>query len=237
MKFKGFEKTSLIEWPGKMAAVAYTGGCNFRCPYCQNKALVLGPENVPDIDGEEILEFLVSRKRWIDGLMITGGEPTVHPSLSIFSKKVKEAEIGLGIETNGSNPEKLKELIDNNLADRISLDIKAPLKLEKYQKIIGVKEEKVLENLKKSMEILRNSDIGYEIRTTVVPELLSKKDILEIGSKINESEEFYLQQFVPQNTLDKKYESIEPYSVESLKKMKKDLKKRFGLEKVGIRNI
>jgi len=237
MEFKGLEKNSVIEWPGKVVSVAYTGVCNFRCPYCQNSDLALRPEDIPSIDGEEVLEHLDSKEEWLDGLIVTGGEPTLHSSLLNFSKKVKERGFLFGIETNGTNYDFLKEFIDKNLVDRISLDIKAPLIWEKYRKAIGVDDKELFENVKKTVKLLQRTDISHEFRTTVVPKILELKDLEEIGKEIEGSKNYYLQQFSPENTLEPEFEEVEPYSEEELKEIQKKLKEEYDLQPCKIRNL
>lgn len=237
MEFKGLEKTSAIEWPGKMVSVVYTGGCNFRCPFCQNSDLVLQPENIPGLSEEEVINHLVSNKKWLDGLVVTGGEPTIHPSLPNFAQRVKEKDFEFGVETNGSNPDMLKKLIEGNLVDYIAFDVKAPLVWDKYKKAIGIDKKELLKNIRTSLEILKSSDIDHEYRTTIVPKLLEGKDIEYIAEILEENGKFYLQQYVPENTLDKEFENIEPYSEEKLKKIKKRLENRFGFEDCEIRNL
>ncbi len=238
MEFKGLEKNSVIEWPGKVVSVAYTGGCNFRCPYCQNSDLVLRPDEVPTIEGEAVIEYLVSRRKWIDGLVITGGEPTLHhPSLFNFLKTVKEEGFDVGVETNGSNPEVLKELLEDEVVDYVGLDIKAPFEPEKYEKSIGVRIEGITEDVQECMNLVREHEIDYEYRTTVVPDILSPEDFEEIGKKIDEDEKYYLQQFVPENTLDDDFENVDPFEKKKLKEIQENLNDRQNLRKCEIRNI
>ncbi len=237
MKFKGLEKNSVIEWPGKVVSVAYTGVCNFRCPYCQNSDLVLSPESIPSIEGEEVLEHLRSKEKWLDGLIVTGGEPTLHSSLLNFSKKVKEEGLLFGIETNGTNYDFLKKFIEKDLVDRISLDIKAPLVWEKYRKAIGVDDKELFENVKKTVKLLKETDMPHEFRTTVVPKILSLEDLEDIGKEIEGSENYYLQQFSPENTLEQEFEEVEPYSEEELKEIQKKLKEKYNLQPCEIRNL
>lgn len=237
MEFKGLEKNSVIEWPGKIVSVAYAGQCNFRCPYCQNSDLVLNPEKVPTIEGEEVLEYLASKQKWIDGLVITGGEPTLHQPLLNFCKKLKDEGFDVGVETNGSNPEMLEKLIEEEAVGYIGMDIKAPFEEKKYKKSIGTEVEDIIENVRRCMEILRNSEIDYEYRTTVVPEILELKDLEEIAETIEENEKYYLQQFSPENTLKEKFRKIEPYGEEELEKVKEKLVEEYGLKNCELRNI
>lgn len=237
MEFKGLEKSSFIEWPGKVVAIAYTGGCNFRCPYCQNKDLALNVGNQESLDEEEIIDHLLSRQKWLDGVVVTGGEPTLHSSLLSFAQKVKEEGFEFGLETNGSRPEILRDFIGEGLVDRVFLDIKAPLVSEKYKKAIGVDNKKLFEGLKESINLLQKSDVDHEYRTTVVPGIVDGDDLKRIGKILEGGEEFYLQQFIPQNTLDPDYEDVEPYPDEKLKEMKDRLVEEFDFEVCEIRNI
>lgn len=236
MRFKGLEKSSLIEWPGRIVAVAYTGGCNFRCPYCQNSDLVLRPEGLPDLEGDEVIEYLRSRRKWVEGLVVTGGEPTIHPPLPDFARKVKGEGFGFGLETNGSNPHMLRELIRENFVDFVALDIKAPLKSKRYREVTGV-EEDFVEEIRESMRTLRGSNVDYEYRTTVVPNLLSKRDLNRIAEQIRADEKFFLQQFVPQNTLDDDYENLEPYPREKLEEIKNELTELHSFRELKVRNL
>lgn len=236
MEFKGLKKSSLIEWPKKIVAVAFTGGCNFRCPFCQNKDLVLNSEKLPTIKEEEVIAHLKSKEKWLDGLAISGGEPTLHPSLPDFAQRVKENGFDFGLETNGTDPKMVNELIKNELVDYFFIDIKAPLRWERYKEAIGVDNKTLFENLKKTMKLLKNSEIDYEYRTTAVPDLLDEADLIEIGKQLRgKTENYYLQQFVPENTLDKKYEQVEPFSAEELKKIRESIKDYF--ETFKIRNL
>lgn len=223
MEFKGFQKTSLIEYPGKIVSVVFTAGCNFKCPFCQNPELVLNPDSLPSVSSKEVVNHLISKKKWLDGLSITGGEPMIHQALSDFIGKVKEEGFLVGLETNGTNPQMLKDLIADKLIDYVALDIKAPLVWEKYKKTSGINDEDLFRKVKESVEVLLELklDIDYELRTTVVPGLIEEEDILAIARQIKGAKRYVLQQFLPRTTLDKQYERIKPYSKEVLEKMRK----------------
>jgi pyruvate formate lyase activating enzyme len=223
MEFKGFQKISLIEYPGKIVSVVFTAGCNFRCPFCQNPELVLNPNNLPSVSSKEVVSYLISKKKWLDGLSITGGEPMIHQALSDFIGKVKEEGFLVEIETNGTNPQILKDLIAGKLIDYVALDIKAPLVWEKYKKTAGINDEDLFRKVKESVGILLGLklDIDYELRTTVVPGLIGEEDILAIARQIKGAKRYVLQQFLPRITLDKQYERLKPYSKEVLEKMRK----------------
>jgi pyruvate formate lyase activating enzyme len=209
MFFYGWQKTSLIEWPNKISTVLFVGGCNFRCPFCYNRDLVLNYFKLPKISERKILDFLKSRKGLLDGVMITGGEPLAFidrskKDLFDFIKKVKKMGFEVGIETNGSNPEVLEELINEKLIDYVAMDVKAPLKfnsfkeISKYEELAGVKVD--LEKIKRSIDLIKNSGLEYEFRTTVAP-LLSEDDILEIAKELKGVKKYVLQVFQPVETL------------------------------------
>jgi len=223
MEFKGFEKTSLIECPGKIVSVVFTAGCNFKCPFCQNPKLVLNPDSLPSVSSKEVVNHLISKKKWLDGLSITGGEPMIHQALSDFIGKVKKEGFLVGLETNGTNPQILKDLIADKLIDYVALDIKAPLVWEKYKKTAGINDEDLFRKVKESVGVLLELklDIDYELRTTVVPGLIEEEDILTIARQIKGAKRYVLQQFLPRTTLDKQYERLKPYSKEVLEKMRK----------------
>jgi pyruvate formate lyase activating enzyme len=189
MKIGGFQKTSLLDYPDNISAIIWTVGCNFRCPFCYNKNIVEG--NVELIPEEEILSFLKKRKGMLDGLVISGGEPLMQDDIKDFIKKVKELGFLVKIDTNGMYPKKLKELLDDKLVDYIAMDVKAPK--EKYGKLTGNKSD--LKKIDQSIKIIMNIAPDYEFKTTFVPGLLKKEDIVEIGKWLKGSRKYYLQKF------------------------------------------
>ena len=223
MIFRGWQKTSLIEYPGKVVSVLWVGGCNFRCPWCYNKDLVSNPEKLPSITEDEILDFLKTRIGLLDGIIITGGEPTLKGGLYDFVKKVKTTGFLIGLETNGSRPELLKKLIKEKLIDFVAMDIKAPLDENKYKEVCGVKVD--LNKIKKSIKIIKDSGVDYEFRTTVIPDL-TKNDIIKIAKYLSGVKKYALQQFVPKDTiLKEEYRKLKPHPDEELKMMQKEAKK------------
>lgn len=229
MLIKGLEKLSLLDYPNKICAVIFVAGCNFRCPYCQNPDLIHHRE-LPEIDEEKLLTWLKKRKKWLDGVCITGGEPTLYKDLPKFLKKIKQMGFLIKLDTNGTNPEMLRALIDANLLDYIAMDIKAPL--EKYKDVVNSNVD--LNKIQKSVDIIRGSKIDYEFRTTIVPGLLSAGDVLTICNWLKGSKRFYIQQFRPMITLDKKYESVSPYTREELETFGKIAKPFFTI--CGVRD-
>lgn len=231
MEIKGFLPLSLIDYPGKMAAVIFLPGCNFRCTFCFNIDLVLHPEALESLDADHILKELKARKKWIDGVVITGGEPTLSNGLEEFIEKVKKLGFPVKLDTNGSNPKMLKNLIEKKLIDYVAMDIKCPL--EKYSKATGV--DANINDIKESVDIIRNSGIDYEFRTTVVPSLIKKKDVEEIGKWLKGSKRYFLQQFRSKKTLDAKHKNEKPYTAEELEKLAEVAREFFG--ECQVRNV
>ena len=225
MRIGGFVKISLIDFPGKVAAVVFTCGCDLRCRYCQNPTLVKGcpPGEVEKIPERVIFDYLKKNKALLDGVTITGGEPTLQPDLKEFIKKVKSLGLKVKLDTNGMHPEVLKEVLP--LVDYVAMDIKAPP--NKYKEITGVKVE--LKRIEESMKIIRESGVEYEFRTTVVPGLLTKKDIKSIAKWIGKAKRYSIQGFVPHNTLDKKLMKIKPYSRKELEEIREEVKDYFQI--------
>ncbi len=229
MEIKGIQKTSMIDYPGKMSAVIFVPKCTFRCCFCYNVDLVTGWEKLDTIDEREILNFLKGRKKWLDGVVITGGEPTGHKGLPGFLRKVKGLGYAVKVDTNGSNPYMLEDLIKEGLVDYIAMDIKGPK--ERYDEICRVKVNMKL--IEMSIERIRNSGLGYEFRTTAAPGIITKDDITKIGEWIKGAKRYYIQQFFPRRTLDGKLQNSKPYKPEELEKMAEAAKPFF--EKVEIR--
>ncbi|MFH1257107.1 MAG: anaerobic ribonucleoside-triphosphate reductase activating protein [Candidatus Diapherotrites archaeon] len=228
---KGLQKTSLIDYPDNVCATVFLGGCNFRCPYCYNTQLVLEPEKLPSMSEGQLLDFLEGRKKLLDGVCITGGEPTMQKDLPELIERIKKIGLKVKLDTNGSNPRMLRELIEEKLLDFIAMDIKAPL--EKYGKVTCVKIDS--EKIRQSAELVKKSGIDYEFRSTVLPELFLKEDALKIGEWLNGAKVFYLQQFRPmQGTLDPSYAKKKPYTREELDELRKAMEPFF--RKVEIRN-
>lgn len=230
MLIGGLQKVSLIDYPDKICSIIFTMGCNFQCKFCYNPELVLTKKN-PIIKEKEIFDFLEKKKIIIDGVCITGGEPTLHQDLPEFLTKIKEMGFLIKLDTNGTNPKMLKKIIDKKLVDYISMDIKTVLEKTKYEKIVDKKIN--LDKIKKSIKIILNFP-NYEFRTTVVPTLIKEEDIISIAKQIKGAKKYFLQQFVPsEKMIDKKYRRIKPYSKEILEKMRQSIKKY--IKKITIR--
>jgi len=201
MIIAGFQKVSLIDYPGKIASVIFTQGCNFRCPFCHNPELVL-PEifNEP-LDNEMIFSFLKKRVEQIDGVVIGGGEPTIQDDIVDFIIKIKELNYLVKLDTNGSNPDVIETLLCMHLLDFIAMDIKAPL--EKYENITKTKFDTL--KINKSINLILNSNIEYEFRTTLVKSDLTNEDVLAIGNMIKNARNFTLQRFIPSKSIDSEF--------------------------------
>jgi pyruvate formate lyase activating enzyme len=193
IEIKGFIQNTLIDWEGTIASIIFLPNCNFNCPYCHSAALVKNSSILDTIDKSVVINFLKQKKKWIDGLVITGGEPTIYQELPSFIKEFKDIGIKIKLDTNGSNPDMLENLIKNNLIDYVAMDIKAPIIKEKYNVAAGV--EVNLENIKKSKDILMNSNIDYEFRTTFSKAWLTKEDLLDIAELIKGAKRWRLQKF------------------------------------------
>jgi len=227
MKIGGLQKTTLIDYPKKIACTVFLIGCNFRCPFCYSAELVL-PEkikNQPEIPKKDFFNFLKERREYLEGVVICGGEPTIHSDLPEFLTKIKKMGYAIKLDTNGSHPLMLQKLISLNLIDYIAMDIKAPLDEKKYQKATGVNIN--LENIKKSIEIIKNSSIDYEFRTTIVPTIHNLSDIKKMANDIAPAKRYYLQNFRPEKTLDKKFLEIKPFTEKDLKIIIEEIKNLF----------
>jgi len=222
MKIGGLQKISLLDYPDTLSAIIWTAGCNFRCPFCYNKHLVLGrTETISELT---ILSFLEKRRDVLEGLSISGGEPLLQDEIVSFTEKIKKLNYLIKIDTNGSFPEKLKELIDKKLVDYVSMDVKAPKK--KYDKLAGVKTD--ISKIEHSIDLIKNEAPDYEFKTTVVPVMLDKKDIVEIAKWLEGSKQFYLQQFKSDSPLvSSKLDNVVPYSQEKLSEILHEIKPFF----------
>lgn len=224
----GLQKSSLIDYPGHICAIVFTQGCNFRCPYCHNPELAFEEARVPE-STRAVLNFLQKRIGKLDGVVISGGEPTLQKHLPDFIKQIKNMGFKVKLDTNGTNPEMLKRLINEKLIDYVAMDIKAPM--EKYSQVTCTKVN--TKDILKSIEILKNSDIEYEFRTTVVKSQLFAEDFEKIAQMIEGCERYYLQRFVPTKTLDQTFLDKNTYSDKNFAMIIDSLK--GSIEKVALR--
>lgn len=195
MLIGGLNKLSLIDFPDTVSAVVFTMGCNFRCPFCHNPELVIPDQFNEPIAEEELFEFLSKRKGLLDGVVVSGGEPTIHNDLPEFIEKIKKIGFKVKLDTNGTNPEVINKLVQNNLLDFIAMDIKAPLK--KYKTLTGC--ETNIKNLEESIKIIKNSAVRFQFRNTMVKPLLSDNDAIEIVKIVETDVKF--QEFISHNKI------------------------------------
>lgn len=214
MRIGGLEHTTLIDFPGKVACILYTIGCNFRCPYCHNPELV--DETAQEIPQDDVWKFLEERRGLLDGVVITGGEPTLHDDLPEFIGRVKQLGFAVKLDTNGTRPAMLQKLIKSKLLDYIAMDIKAPLEMYTYT----VGRPVLPETLRTSIEIIKSSPVSYEFRTTIIKSLLSFEDMEQIGKEIRGAKTYYLQKFNGGKILNPQFKNKTTYSDAELFRMR-----------------
>jgi len=227
MIIAGLQKTTLIDYPGKVACTVFLAVCNFRCPWCYSSELVL-PLKIakqPRISEKEFFDFLRQRKDLLEGVVICGGEPTINKDLPQFIQKIKNLGFLVKLDTNGSNPEMLKDLIGQKLLDYVAMDIKG---ISSYENIMG--EGVKIEDIKESVEFLKQGRVDFEFRTTVVRGVHTKEEFLEIAKWIGgPNVKYYLQNFRPEKTIDPEFEKIKPFEDNFLKEIIKDISSNFKI--------
>ncbi len=199
MRVGGFQKLSLSDFPGRCSAIVFTQGCNFLCPFCHNGALIPTSLHAPPaVEEERIFSYLEKRSRILDGVVISGGEPTIHDDLPLFAGKIRSLGLQVKLDTNGSRPELLRSMLEDSLLDYISMDIKAPFFL--YDRLCGIRAP--IGDLKESIGLIAGSGIEHDFRTTVVPTLLSGADVTALKSVIPPGSIHRIQIFRPENAFD-----------------------------------
>lgn len=198
MRIDGLQKMTLLDFPGKVACTVFTGGCNFRCPFCHNALLVTELPEKPDYTDDEILSFLKKRAGLLDGVAITGGEPLMNPEIGDFIKEIRNLGYGVKLDTNGSYPDRLKTIVNEGLVDYVAMDIKNCK--DKYAETIGLKSYD-LSKIEESVEFLKSGKVDYEFRTTIVKEFHSVDDIRKAADWIKGAKRYFLQNFVDSGNL------------------------------------
>ena len=191
MKIKGLQKLTLLDYPGRLAATVFLGGCNMRCPFCHNASLVVRPENT-EITEDELFAFLESRRGKLSGVCVTGGEPTLNRELPSFISKIRALGYSVKLDTNGTNPEMLESLIRDGLVDYVAMDIKTSI--ENYGRVSGIPDIDT-SKIERSIDLLLSGTVPYEFRTTVVRELHTASDFYSIGRRIEGARAYFLQSF------------------------------------------
>jgi len=230
LHIKGSQGTSLLDFPGRIASIIFTGGCNFRCRFCYNRDLI-SASVLPDLDTGDVLRAIELRRGFIEGVVVTGGEPSINRDLPDLLKEIKTIGLDVKLDTNGTHPEILEEIINNNLADYIAMDYKAPL--EKLEAVICVRGAE--ERVAASARLLISSGADCEFRTTVHPKLVNLEDILESANEIEGAPAYYLQQFEPFSPLDPQLAESPRYGPEFFHEAERELQGRFPV--FGIRNL
>ncbi|MDD5086559.1 MAG: anaerobic ribonucleoside-triphosphate reductase activating protein [Candidatus Nanoarchaeia archaeon] len=235
MQISGLQKLTLIDYPGKTACTIFLSGCNFKCGFCHNPELVLSNGEKENYSENNILDFLDKRKKYLDGVCVTGGEPLINPELKDFLKRIKEKGFLVKVDTNGSYPDHLKELIQNDVVDYIAMDIKSDK--DNYDILAGIDVD--IKKIEESIKTIVNSGIDYELRTTVIRGYHDPEKIKKIGKWINKlagkPKKYYIQNFIPREgkLVDEKFEKISPFENEEIEEMKKAAIPYF--EKVELR--
>ena len=221
---KGWLKTTLIDYPGEIASIVFTGGCNMRCPMCHNADVVLHPKQFPSVPAQEIFDYLDKRQGKVSGIVISGGEPTLSPDLEKFMHELRKRPIKIKLDSNGLRPDLLEHFYAEKLIDYLAMDIKAPL--PKYSELCGVDID--MDRIQRSIDLIRSSGLPYEFRTTVVPDLLLPEDIVAIGEWLHGSKRYALQQFHPDHCLNPDFDQLSPYPAKVLEEMKTSVEPHFG---------
>lgn len=232
MHIKAVTPSSLIEYPDHIADVVYVGGCNFRCPYCYNVELVLRPERLPDLDSAQVLGRLAERRGFVDGVVVTGGEPTLQDGLVEFMQEARRLGFAVKLDTNGSHPRVLERCLSTRVVDYVAMDVKSSL--TKYEQVSGVHSEP--EQLLASIRLILAAQIEHEFRTTVVPTLVEFEDVRAIVQLISGARRYFLQCFRPGETVSWTCENAKPAPLPGLVRRMAGYAALY-IPEVGIRNL
>ncbi|MEO0077208.1 MAG: anaerobic ribonucleoside-triphosphate reductase activating protein [candidate division WOR-3 bacterium] len=222
MKILGFIETSFLDWEGKLSSVIFVGGCNFNCPFCQNYPLVKQSKKLKEFQWQDISKRLTAKKHWIDGVVISGGEPMMHPEIFELLANIKQLGLATKIDTNGFYPYPLKSAIEHHLVDYVAMDIKTTLD-KKYDIACGRKI--FLEVIERTIKLLKESGVDYEFRTTLVPTIVCPDDLIVISEKLAPVKRYALQQFVPANARLMRFRKLKPYTKKDIELVLPTLKK------------
>ena len=222
---KGFIDTSFIDWKGHLSSVIFTGGCNFRCPYCHNSSIVLHPERIENVPFEYIVSHLRKYKNWVERVVITGGEPTINMNLFSAIEQLKIEGIKIKLDTNGSSPSIIKGLVNDGLIDYIAMDIKGPV--DQYKRWCGVDVD--TKRIEESIQFILEGNVDYEFRMTVVPFLHREKDIYAAVDYVRHAKKFFIQEFKPNNTLNPAFSHIKPFSPEKMQKIRQNVSDQLNI--------
>ena len=223
MHIHGLQKLAMVDYPGKLAATVFTGGCDLRCPFCHNALLVTRLAETPEIPEEEVLDFLASRKGLLDGVVLTGGEPLLQPDAADFLRQVRDLGFAVKLDTNGCHPAALADILDQGLADYVALDVKNSPR--RYGETVGVPDFD-LAPVEESVRLLQRSAVDHEFRTTLVRELHSEADLDAIAAWLEGAPKYFLQNFVDSgNLIGQGYHG---FSLEELRAFAERMRPHFG---------
>ncbi len=224
VEIKGLEKFAPLDFRGFISSTVFLGGCNFRCPYCHNADLVLRPETLNTLPLDYFVTFLDSRKGWLEGVCVSGGEPLLEDNLEVLLRLIKDRNLLVKLDTNGSRPDRLEDLIRTELVDHIAMDVKAPLGRYKEVTRSDVDEGDIV----RSIELIRASGLSHMFRTTLVPGLVGERDLLEVAQMLHGARTFQVQQFARHNTIDKEYLKLQPIPPEEISRLAELVKPYFA---------
>jgi len=217
MEIKGFIDASFSDWDGKVSSVIFLPMCSFRCPFCYNKSLVLHPEAMPTIACDRIMKYLEENRKWIDGVVITGGEPTNSKDLPNLCSDLKTLGFPVKVDTNGTNPAMINKLIKDHLVNYVALDLKAPLTQIEYSKTSGVNAARFVDHIKETVRTLLENNVDHEFRTTLVPTLHRIEDLERMCQTIKDCRKYALQNFKSDvETIDPEFQNIKPFSTDEM---------------------
>ncbi len=226
ISIKGWQEFSMLDWPGKLASVIFLPGCNFRCPFCHNHVLVREPESLEDIPLPKIISGCKARPGWMDGIVVSGGEPTIHPELPALLDTIKSHGLGVKLDTNGSRPDVVREVILQGLVDHLAMDVKAPLEPELYARMAGVPIDP--ETLGESIDVILTSGLPHTFRTTVVPGLIGRAEIRRLAAALRGARRLVLQNFDPRDALDPSWRALTPLPEDELQAMSDEIDGLLG---------
>ena len=232
MKIAGLIKTTLLDWDGMVACTVYLAGCNLRCPYCHNKAIVINADGVEEIGESSVFDYIKNNSDFIDGVVVSGGEPLMNRDLGDFLKKIKALNVKVKIDTNGLFPEMLDDVIGAGLADMVAMDLKSSLN-DRYNAVAGADTD--IDAIKRSIRIIIDSGIDHEFRTTAVPVYVKEKDIENICKNIKGAKKYRIHQFRNRTTIDDSLSVLDPYPESKLTEMAEIAKKY--VKDVRIRGV
>lgn len=215
MEIKGFIESSLLEWEGKIASVVFLPGCNLRCRYCHAGHLVFHPDRLESIPRHRVMAYLARQSNWVDGLVVSGGEPTLHASgLPELLEEARSHGLQTMIHTNGTQPDVLGRLLERDLLDALSMDVKAPLTPDDYRRVVNAPVD--VDAVRRSIELVRDSDTDYEFRVTLVPGLVGAQELRRLAPELKGARRIALQNFQPDHCLDRDLRVVAPFGAEQL---------------------